>query len=111
MARKKREPFEFESNLAKVIPEIEEAPHKVLNVIGKNLVREIKPKVPKRTGRLRKSLQYWARKKEGDLQIGFKIFYAPFVFKHNDPIKPVVIKNKDLIQDMIAKAMKEIGKR
>lgn len=107
----KREPFTFESNLNKVIPRIEETPYRVLNVIGQNLVREISPNVPRRSGRLRKSLGYWARKKEKDLQIGFKIFYAPFVFRTKpDPIKPVVVKNAQLIQDMIAKALDEIRK-
>ena len=110
MARKKREPFTFESNIHKIVPKIEEAPYKVLNIIGQNIVKEVRPKVPKRSGRLRKSLGYWARKREKDLQIGFKIFYAPFVFKHEDPIKPVVIKNAQLIQDMIAKAIDEINK-
>lgn len=108
MARKKKE-MTFESNLDYVIPKIEEAPHKVLNIIGQQIVRETKPQVPKLSGILRKSLQYFARKRERDLQIGFKVFYAPFVYKHDDPIKPVVLKNKDLIQELIAKALKEIN--
>lgn len=107
---KKKEPFTFESNINKIIPKIEEAPYRVMNTIGQNLVKEIRPNVPKRSGKLRKSLGYWARKKEKDLQIGFKVFYAPFVFKHSDPIKPVVVKNAQLIQDMIAKALDEIRK-
>jgi hypothetical protein len=107
----KKEPFKFESNLNKIIPKIEETPEKVLNVIGQNLVKEIKPNVTKKTGRLVKSLGYWARKQEKDLQIGFKLFYAPFVFKHEDPIKPVVVKNAQLIKDMIAQAIDEIGKK
>lgn len=111
MAKKTRKQFTFESNVDKIIPEIEAAPARVLNVIGRNLVKEIRPNTPKRTGRLRKSLGYWVRKKEKDLQIGFKVFYAPFVFKHNDPIKPVVIKNKDLIVKMIAQALDEIGRK
>lgn len=100
--------FTFESNLKYVIPKIEEAPHKVLNVIGQQIVRETKPNVPKVSGRLRKSLQYFARRRERDLQIGFKEFYAPFVYRHDDPIKPVVLKNKDLIQSLIAKALRDI---
>lgn len=107
-----RKPFEFESNLDKIIPRIEKAPHKVLNEVGRNVAREARPKVKHiRSGRLKKSLQYWARKREMDLQIGFKMFYAPFLYEHNDPIKPVVIKNKDLIQKLLAKALNEIGKR
>ena len=107
----KKEAFTFESNLDKIIPKIQDAPYRVMNTIGQNLVKEIRPNVPKRTGRLRKSLGYWARKKERDLQIGFKLFYAPFVFRTKpDPIKPVVVKNAQLIQDMIAKALDEIRK-
>jgi hypothetical protein len=107
----KKTSFTFESNLEKIIDKIEEVPAKVLNVIGQNLVKEIKPNVPKRTGKLKKSLGYWARKYEKDLQIGFKIFYAPFVFNHDDPIKPVVVKNAQLIADMIKRAIDEIGKK
>ncbi len=114
MAKKKREPFTFESNLNKVVPRIEESPYRVLNIIGQTLVKEVRGTLrqyyKKRTGRLDKSLGYWARKKEKDLQIGFKIFYAPFVLQHNDPLKPVVEKNKYIIQDMIAKAIDEINK-
>lgn len=114
MAKKKREPFTFESNLNKVVPRIEESPYKVLNIIGQTLVKEVRGTLrqyyKKRTGRLDKSLGYWARKKEKDLQIGFKLFYAPFVLEHNDPLKPVVEKNKYIIQDMIAKAIDEINK-
>lgn len=106
-----RKAFEFESNLDKIIPRIEKAPHKVLNEIGRNVAREARTKVPRRSGLLKKSLQYWARKREMDLQIGFKQFYAPFVYEHEDPIKPVVVKNKDLIQQLLAKALNEIGKR
>lgn len=109
MAKKK--PFTFESNIDKIAGRIEEVPEKVLNTIGQNIVKEIRPNVPKKSGRLKKSLGYWARKKEKDLQIGFKLFYAPFVFKHNDPIKPVVVKNAQLIADMIRKAIDEIGKK
>ena len=111
MARKKKEPFTFESNLALIVPKIQDAPYKVLSVIGRNLVKEIKPHVAKRTGKLRKSLSYWARKQEKDLQIGFKSFYAPFVYRKDDPIKPVVLKNAGIIKDMIKVAMNEIGKR
>lgn len=65
----------------------------------------------KKTGNLKKSLGYWARKKEKDLQIGFKVFYAPFVYREDDPIKPVVIKNADLIKETIGYAIDMLGKR
>ena len=111
---KKKQPFTFESNLDKVVERIEGTPYKVLNIIGQTLVREVRGTLrqysKRRTGRLDKSLGYWARKKEKDLQIGFKQFYAPFVLQHNDPLKPVVAKNADLIKEMIGKAIDEINK-
>ena len=109
-----RQPFTFESNLNKVVPKIQDAPHRVLNVIGQNLVREIRGTLrqyyKRRSGKMDKSLGYWARKKERDLQIGFKIFYAPFVLSKGDPIRPVVKKNADLIRRMVAEAIDEINK-
>lgn len=108
--------FSFESNVVKVTEKIHESPFKVLNIIGQNLVREIKATTlrgayNKRTGRLDKSLQYWARKEERDLQIGFKEFYGRYVMgPDNDPIKPVVVKNAELIKQMIAEAIDEINK-
>lgn len=120
MARKKREPFTFESNIHKVIPKLEEKPQRVMNVIGQNLVREIRATTMKsqfhqRQKILSKTLGYWARKREKDLQIGFKMSIPGIVGKmmtgqEQDPIKPVVIKNSKLIQDMIAKAIEEINK-
>lgn len=106
-----KQPFTFESNLEKVIGKIEEKPYKVMNTIGQTLVKEIRPTVPKQSGQLKKSLGYWARKRERDLQIGFKVFYAPFVFRTRaDVIRPVVLKNAELIKDMINKALDEIRK-
>lgn len=111
MARKPKTPFIFESNIDKISQKIEETPERVLNIIGRNLVREIRPTVKRRTGALRaaKSLSYWARKKEKDLQIGFKIFYAPFVYdRTNDPITPVVEKNIPWIVKLIAEALDKL---
>lgn len=121
---KQKEPFTFVSNLDKIVPKIQEAPEKVLRVIGQNLVREIRPQTPKRTGRLAKSLSYslnrkmykesvgeWPPSRTPFLMIGYKLFYAPFIFrKEPDPIEPVVRKNADLIKEMINEAVKEIGK-
>jgi len=109
-----KQAFTFESNLDKVVSKIHDTPFRVLNVVGQNLVKEIRGTLrqyyKKRSGKLDKSLGYWARKKERDLQIGFKSFYAPFVLNHNDPIKPIVVKNADLIQKMISEAIEEINK-
>jgi len=106
-----RKPFVMENNIDKVIAKIQLKPQKVMNVIGQNIVKEIKPTLKKRTGKLKKNLSYWARKKEKDLQIGFKVFYAPFVYgTENDPIKPIVVKNAALMQKLIAEAIEKINK-
>lgn len=123
-----KQPFTFESNVAKVIAKIEEKPGKVMNIIGQTLVREIKATTLKsqyntRYKILAKSLGYWARKEEKDLQIGFKmsieanaqgvgpgIVGGIMTGQEADPLKPVVVQNADLIQEMIGKALDEIGK-
>ncbi|AMC94217.1 hypothetical protein AOC36_09545 [Erysipelothrix larvae] len=111
----KRKKFTVESNLTVMQSKIEEAPHKVLSVIGQNLVREIRPDIPRRRGKnggkLRSSLGYWARKQEKDLQIGVKQFYALWIIRRDtDPIKPVVMKNISTIQSMIGYALDQIRK-
>lgn len=121
MAKKQRQPFTFESNLEKITAKIEEAPERVLNIIGQNIVKEIKSTTMKsqfhtRRSILTKTLGYWARKKEKDLQIGFKMSIPGIVGKmitgqEADPIKPVVMKNAQTLQDMIKVALDEIGKK
>lgn len=108
----------MESNLEYVIAKIEEKPGKVMNILGQQLTREIKATTLKgqfkqRRAILSKSLDYWARRNEKDLQIGFKMSIPGIVGKmmtgqEADPIKPVVVKNADLIQELIGKALDEI---
>jgi len=115
-----RKAFTFESNLEKVIGKVHEKPYKVMNIVGQNLVREIKATTMKsqfhqRRGILTKTLGYWARKKEKDLQIGFKMSIPGIVGRmitgsESDPIKPVVVKNAELIKQMIGEALDEIRK-
>lgn len=123
-----KNPFTFESNLEKIQEKIQENPRKVLNVIGQQLVREIranelKSNYDQRTKILSKTLGYWARKKEKDLQIGFKmsidknshgagpgIIGGIMTGAEPDPIKPAVLRNKDLIQELIAQAVDQIRK-
>lgn len=124
MARKK---FEFINNTDKVIEKIKEKPTKVMNIIGSNLTREIKQEIKSskssRRGMLASSLGYWARKKERDLQIGFKMSIVAnaqevgpgivgdmITRKEPDPILPVVKKNIDLIVSLIGQALDEIRK-
>lgn len=110
-----RKPFTMESNVDEIILKIQEKPMRVMNIIGQQLIREIKPNIPKDTGKLRKSISYWARPKEKDLQIGWYrdnkrgAFYSHIVMGHEkDPIKPVVVKNAELIQRLIGAALDEI---
>lgn len=121
-----KSPFTFESNIPKVIAKIEEKPTKVMNIIGQNLVKEIKSTTLKsqyntRYKILAKTLGYWARKKEKDIQIGFKMSIQANAYgvgpgivggimsgRESDPLKPVVLKNAEIIKQMIAVALKEI---
>lgn len=122
-----RKPFTLESNLKKVIEKIEEKPHKVMNIIGQNIVKETKANLRQtsstRRGMLISTLGYWARRQEKDIQIGFKMSIVANKFgagpgivgdmmtrQIDDPIKPVVEKNKDLIAELIGKALDEIRK-
>ncbi len=115
------------NNLDKVMAKIEEKPHRVMNVIGQNLVKEIRSTSLKlmyssREKMLSKTVGYWARRKEQDLQVGFKMsitqnrygvgpgIVGDMITKHKDPIKPVVSKNAPLFADLITKALQEIEK-
>lgn len=120
MAKKSKAPFEMESNLEKIIEKIQEKPNKVMNTIGQNIVKEVKATTMKtqfhqRRKILAKTLGYWARKNEKDLQIGFKMSIPGIVGRmitgaESDPIKPVVVKNADTIQKLIGTALDEIRK-
>lgn len=115
-----RKPFTMESNLDKIIEKIQEKPYTVMSKIGVSLSKEIQGTLPVKTGRLKESLSYWARKKEKDLQIGFytskklrsgrdAAFYSNIIFgQQNDPIKPIVMKNADFIKQLIGAALDEI---
>lgn len=83
---KKKEPFTFESNLHKVVPKIEESPYRVLNVIGQNLVKEIRGTLRqyykrRAGGRMDKSLGYWARKKRKTCKSGSRFFMRRLCWK------------------------------
>lgn len=125
----KRKPFTMESNLGKITDKIQNKPHTVLNIIGQNLVKEIRPKTRKIEGHkgfLAGTTSYWARKDEKDLIIGYKdpnnIGYlrgTKAVQEGNmewlydevdDPIKPTVVANIDNIQTLIGEALDKIRK-
>lgn len=125
---KKRQPFTMENNFDKVIAKIEDKPYKVMNILGQTLTKEIRTNIKNnksssRRGMLARSLGFWARKQEKDLQIGFKMSIVAnpqgvgpgivgdmITRQIDDPIKPVVLKNVGLIQQSIAKALDEIRK-
>lgn len=118
--------FTMESNLKRITKKIQEKPYKVMNVIGQNLVREIKATTLKsnfdqRTPILTKTIGYWARKNERDLQIGFKMSVTQnasgagpgivggiITGRDKDPLKPVVLKNAEMIKQTINQALDEI---
>ncbi len=131
----KKEPFKFESNLEYVKGKLDENPRRVLNVIGQQLVREIRANELKtnynhRTKILSKSLGWgfgWDKvknkKDKSVLQIGFKmsiernpagvgpgIVGGIITGTEPDPLKPSVLRNKDLITRLIGEALDEIRK-
>ncbi len=123
-----KQPFTLEKHFDKAITKIQEKPFKVMNIIGQNLVKEIKATTLKsqyntRYKILAKTLGYWARKNEKDLQIGFKmsiernqVGVGPGIVggimsgAESDPLKPVVLKNVEAIKELIGIALKEIDK-
>lgn len=129
MARQK---VSYESRIALVKQKIHDNPRRALNEIGKFLTKEIKNKALRskqtrtytkngrkivvKPGRLRRSIGYWARKKEGDLQVGSKAFYAVWVEKGSSKnraepfLLSTVEANVSVIQEMIADALKELNK-
>lgn len=125
----KRQPFTMERNLDKIQEQIKEKPYRAMAIIGKNLEKEIRPKIVKkgkgRNAFLRATLSSWARRKEGDLIIGYKDpkkigflrgiktldNYKWDYDEVDDPIKPTVVRNLDMIHEEIAKALLEISKK
>lgn len=124
----------YESNVEKAKKIIHENPQKALKEIGKLLVKKIKANTPRcnltryqiskkkgklvkiKSGLLKQSIQYWYRKKERDVQIGSKSFYAQFIEKGTSKnsakpfIMPTITENLETIQEMIKDALKELNK-
>lgn len=106
----------FEEKLEKCKQKIKEQPNKANNKIGSLIVSEVRKVTPKLTGKMRKSLSYWARKKEGDLQVGFKIWYAvPVILgslgtKANNFFLEKVKEKIPAIKAMYDEVMKELEK-
>lgn len=64
--------IEYLNNVDRVNYTIQELTRQALKDVGKYVCRETRKKINRRTGRLAKGTQYWVRKKETDLQVGFK---------------------------------------
>lgn len=105
----------YQSKVDKAIQKINEKPNKFLNKIGSFVASEARRKQRKRTGRMRKGTQYWARKREKDLQIGSKCFYNPAFEKGNVKISseptflPTVEENIGTIQSMAKSSYSELN--
>jgi HK97 gp10 family phage protein len=122
----------YESRVEKAKAAISAKPYRVLQEIGKFLVQRVKANVRSSTkvrtyfrygkkikvspGRLKKSIGYWARKREKDLQIGSKAFYASWVEKGSsnnraEPfLTPTVEAEINTIQELVASVYKELEK-
>lgn len=76
----KKDGIVYENNCDQAAYFIHELIHAALRDTGKYIVKNARAKLPKRSGRARKNTQYWVRKKDLDLQIGYKKggFYGGF---------------------------------
>ena len=106
----------YESKVNRAIQKINEKPSKFLNKIGSFLTSETKRKQKRKSGRLRKGTQYWARKRSKDLLIGSKTFYSPAWEKGNKNMRaepaflPTVEENIGTIQRMVKASYSELNK-
>lgn len=103
------------SKVEKCKQKINEKPNKFLNKIGSFICSEAKRKQRRRKGRLRKGTQYWARKRDKDLQIGTKCFYEPAFELGNKNINaeptflPTIEENIDTIESMVKASYSDLN--
>lgn len=71
-----------------------------LNRVSEVVERDLKGQVPVVTGRLQRSIGI---ENEGDLvrSVGTDLYYAQYVERHKSFIDPVLLKDEDLIADII----------
>lgn len=76
----KKDGVEYISSVDRTAYILNELTRAALRDVGKYICNRTRKKIRRRTGRLAKNIQYWVRKKEGDLQVGFKPggFYGGF---------------------------------
>ena len=63
---------EYTSNVDRCAYYINELVRAALRDSGKYICKMTRKRILRRTGRLAKNTQYWVRKRENDLQVGFK---------------------------------------
>ena len=68
----KKDGVEFVSNVDRVNYTITELTRAALRDVGRFVCNRTRKKIRRKTGRLAKNTQYWVRKRECDLQVGFK---------------------------------------
>ena len=68
----KKDGVEFVSNVDRVNYTIVELTRAALRDVGRFVCNRARKKIHRKTGRLAKNTQYWVRKRECDLQVGFK---------------------------------------
>jgi HK97 gp10 family phage protein len=76
----KKNGVEFTSNVDRIKYTLTELSRAALKDVGKLVTKRTRQSIQRNTGRLSKNTQYWVRKKETDLQVGFKPggFYGIF---------------------------------
>jgi hypothetical protein len=106
----------FENRIDIARQRITERPQAALKEIGKLMVKEIKPKVPKKSGRLMKSIAYWYRPRQKDLQIGSKSSFAHLIefgninFPGVSFLKSTIMSRLGEIQSLIQDALRGLGR-
>ena len=87
----KKDGIEYISGLDRCEYTIKELSRAALRDVGKLVCRKARAKLPKRTGRARKNVQYWVRSKQQypDMQVGYKPmgFYGAFFETGTDEIQ------------------------
>lgn len=76
----KKDGVEYISNVDRVNFTLNELVRAALRDCGKFICNRSRQKIKRKTGRMAKNTQYWVRKKDGDLLVGFKPggFYGLF---------------------------------
>ena len=103
----KKNGVEFLDNCDRIEYTLSELTRAALRDTGKYICRETRKKIKRRTGRLAKNTQYWVRKRQCDLQVGFKPmgFYGLFQ-EIGTEYQPKIAALSDSTQNNIATIQK-----